>query len=284
MSSINCLTLPAGSDTISGIVEKSPAFKGIKDVFYETRVLMGRDYSLRRFAREVLDGAVDPVMLSYIEKGKRFPTDPLVRKLASVRKQDPGELLVLLCRDRILYAFSRELRRVIRTPKHGEEGMAEGDLAYILSRAIAAFPESGRWMPVARWTEQVKKAVGEVGKKRSAIPINRVLDTLKRQGLIEHKGDRVRRGGRHYMPESPEETRSLAIEFCGIFSKGLLEKFVRRESKSYIRNYYLHIPEKKIETFHRRVDAAVRQVVKEFAVDETDAAKFINVLTTSTPM
>ena len=51
----------------------SPSRKGIKDIFYETRVLMGRDYTLRRFATEVLGGSVDPVMLGYIEKGTRFP-------------------------------------------------------------------------------------------------------------------------------------------------------------------------------------------------------------------
>ena len=46
-----------------------PPLKGIKDVFYETRVLMGRGYPIRRFANEVLDSVIDPVMLGYIEKG-----------------------------------------------------------------------------------------------------------------------------------------------------------------------------------------------------------------------
>jgi len=89
----------------------TPARKGIKDVFYETRALTGRDYTLRRFAAEVLGGSVDPVMLGYIEKGKRFPSEALVRRLAAVRQQDAHELLALLSRDRMLYAFGRELRR-----------------------------------------------------------------------------------------------------------------------------------------------------------------------------
>ena len=80
----------------------APARKGIKDAFYETRVLMGRDFTLRRFASEVLGGSVDPVMLGYIEKGKRFPSEALVRRLAAVRKQDAHELLALLWRDRII--------------------------------------------------------------------------------------------------------------------------------------------------------------------------------------
>ena len=89
----------------------APARRGIKDVFYETRVLLGREYTLRRFATEVLGGSIDPVMLGYIEKGKRFPSEALVRRLAALRKQDPHELLALLWRDRMLYAFGRELRK-----------------------------------------------------------------------------------------------------------------------------------------------------------------------------
>ena len=42
---------------------RSMAPKGIKDIFYETRVLTGRDYTVKRFAKEVLAGSVDPVML-----------------------------------------------------------------------------------------------------------------------------------------------------------------------------------------------------------------------------
>ena len=62
---------------------RSNAPKGIKDLFYETRVLSGREYTVTRFAKEVLGGAVDPVMLGYIEKGKRFPNEALVRRLAT---------------------------------------------------------------------------------------------------------------------------------------------------------------------------------------------------------
>lgn len=263
---------------------KSSSFKGIKDVFYETRVLMGRSFTLKRFAEEVLDGAIDPVMLSYIEKGKRFPTEPLVRKLATVRKQDASELLILLWLDRILHAFSRELRRVIKSPKPGEEGFAEADIAFIMTRAIAALPDDARWIPVAVWTREVQKALGEVGKKRPAVAVRTVMDTLKQQGLVEQKGERVRRAGKHYVPGSPEEKRSLAMEFCGIFAKGLLEKVVRQEATTYVRNHYLHIPEDRIEAFHRSLDAAVRQVVEEFTVDDPDTGKFLNVLMTSTPL
>ena len=49
---------------------RETAPKAIRDYFYETRVLMGREFTVKRFAVEVLEGAVDPVMLGYIEKGK----------------------------------------------------------------------------------------------------------------------------------------------------------------------------------------------------------------------
>src|SRR3972149_416777 len=85
--------------------------RSIGHLFYETRALRGREYTLKRFAAEVLGGSVDPVMLGYIEKGKRFPSEALVRRLAAVRQQDAHELLALLPPDRLLCAFGRELRR-----------------------------------------------------------------------------------------------------------------------------------------------------------------------------
>ena len=74
------------------------SLKGIKDLFYETRVLMGREYTVRRFAAEVLEGTVEPVTLAAIEKGSRFPTEALVRRLAAARKQEPISSSVLMRR------------------------------------------------------------------------------------------------------------------------------------------------------------------------------------------
>ena len=77
----------------------SPArSRSIGEVFYETRVLHGRRWSLRRFTTEVLEGRIEPVMLSYIEKGERFPSEDLVRVLAAARREDPQSLLALLWR------------------------------------------------------------------------------------------------------------------------------------------------------------------------------------------
>src|SRR5919201_4505377 len=126
------------------------ALKGIKDIFYETRVLMGRAYTLKRFAEEVLAGEVDPVMLGYIERGTRFPNEALVRRLAVLRKQDAAELLALLARDRMLYALGRELQRVLHAPQAlGEIG--DAGLAVMISQAIAALPDDEHWLPLAEW-------------------------------------------------------------------------------------------------------------------------------------
>ncbi|MFN8641757.1 MAG: hypothetical protein U0802_08920 [Candidatus Binatia bacterium] len=114
-----------------------PAAKRIKDVFYETRAAMGRGHSLRRFAHEVLGGTVEPITLGCIEKGTRFPTEALVRRLAAVRKEDPHPLLAMLWRDRMLYVFGRELRRVMNAPR-GLGGIEDADLAVLVSHAIAA--------------------------------------------------------------------------------------------------------------------------------------------------
>jgi hypothetical protein len=86
-----------------------PSRRGIKDIFYETRALMGRDFTVRRFATEVLGGAVHPLMLGYIEKGTRFPNESLVRRLAAIRNEDPQELLAVLWRDRMIHAFAKGL-------------------------------------------------------------------------------------------------------------------------------------------------------------------------------
>ncbi len=260
------------------MARKRSPLKGIKDIFYETRVLMGRGYTLKRFSVEVLGGAVDPVMLSYIEKGKRFPSEAVVRRLAEVRGEDPRQLLVLLWQDRILHAFRRELRRVIKGDEGGEGG---AELAFFLSRAIAALPDDGSWLSAAEWRRELRRAAREAGKKQ--IAFKAVLAVLQAQGLIEQRGEKVRRLGSHYVAGSPEEKRSLALEFCGIFTKGLLDKVVRQERETYLRNHYLQIPKERIVEFHRRLDEAVRRVVAEFAVEESKGGDFLNVLITSTP-
>ena len=259
---------------------ESAAPKRIRDYFYETRVLMGRDYTVKKFAAEVLEGAVDPVMLGYIEKGKRFPNEALVRRLAAARKEPAEALLAVLYRDRIVYAFGRELARVLHDPA-ATDGVADADLAVQVSRAIAALPDDGSSMTSAAWREQIGAAVR--GKARKA-DIDRVVSLLRERDLVELRGAKVRRIGRHYVASSTDERRALAAEFATIFAKSVLDKLaVPAEARfSHVRNHYLHIEREKIPEFYRRLDAAFRTLVEEFAADAGATTEFINALITAT--
>jgi hypothetical protein len=262
------------------------ARKGIKNVFYETRVLMGRDYTLRRFAAEVLGGTVDPVMLGYIEKGKRFPSEALVRRLAAVRKQDPQELLALLWRDRILYAFAKELRRVLHAPQ-AVRGVEDADLAVVMSQAIAALPDDGSWIPVARWRRAFRQ--GTDRRVRTAAVSDalaqQVEAALREREVAEVRGGKVRRRARHFIAQGTPERQALALEFCALFAKGLLDKLALPEADTgtYLRNHYLNIAPDRLPEFHRRLEAAVRALAEEFAADATAQTRFLNVLVTATP-
>jgi hypothetical protein len=263
----------------------APAFKSIKDVFYETRVLMGRDYTVRRFATEVLGASVDPVMLGYIEKGKRFPSEALVRRLAVIRKEDPHALLALLWRDRILHAFGKELRRVLHAP-HGVAGVEDADLAVLVSQAIAALPDDGSWMPLPRWRTQFRTTPRRRSQKTpvSEALAKQVESTLRERELIEVRAGKVRRRGRHFVAKDTQERQALALEFCALFAKGLLDKLALADTDTgtYLRNHYLNIEPGQLRAFQKKLDEAVRQLAQEFAADPSPQTRFLNILVTST--
>lgn len=260
--------------------------KGIKDVFYETRVLMGREFTLRRFAAEVLGGVVDPVMLGYIEKGTRFPSESLVRRLAAVRKQDPHELLALLWRDRMVYALGRELRRVLQAPR-GVAGIEDAELAVLVSQAIAALPDDRTAIPVRRWRIAFRSPPGR-GAKKMTVPdelAKRAEGILRQRGLVEISGSRVRRRGRHYVATEGKERHALAIEFCTLFAKALLDKLAlaELETGTYLRNHYLNIERERLPEFRRRLEEALRSLAEEFAAVPSSQTDFLNVLVAATP-
>jgi hypothetical protein len=264
----------------------APTRRSIKDAFYETRVLMGREYTVRRFATEVLAGSVDPVMLGYIEKGKRFPSEALVRRLAAIRKEDPHLLLALLWRDRMLYAFGKELRRVLHAPR-AVAGVEDADLAVLVSQAIAALPDDGSWIPLARWRAQFRAAPRRRSQKTgvSEALAKQVEDTLRARQLIELRAGKVRRRGRHFIATDTQERQALALEFCALFAKGLLDKLALGDTDTgtYLRNHYLNIDPARLTEFQKRLDAALRQLAEEFATDASAQTRFLNVLVTSTP-
>src|SRR5512143_2333623 len=160
--------------------------RSIGHLFYETRVLLGREYTLKRFASEILGGAVDPVMLGYIEKGQRFPSEAVVRRLALARREDPMPLLALLWRDRMLHAFGRELKRVLRAPRE-VSGVEDAELAVIVSQAIAALPDDGTAIPLARWRKQFRRGVDRRSQREEVAEpaAKRAEQLLRERGLVE---------------------------------------------------------------------------------------------------
>ena len=261
---------------------RSTAPQGIKDLFYETRVLSGREFTVTRFAKEILGGAVDPVMLGYIEKGKRFPNEALVRRLAVVRNEPVAPLLAVLSRDRMLYAFGRELRRVLHDPA-AVEGIADADLAVQVSRAIAALPDDGSWITTAKWRAQIAVAVRD---KSKAGDVTRVAALLKERGLVEQAKGKVRRVSRHFVATTLEERRALAMEFTAIYTKALLDKvsLPERAAFTHLRNHYLHIERDRLPEFYKRLEKAARGLAEEFAADAGAGTEFLNVLVVGTPV
>lgn len=261
--------------------------QSLKDVFYQTRVLMGREYTLRRFASEVLGGSVDAVMLGYIEKGKRFPSESLVRRLAAIRKQDPDELLALLWRDRLLHVFGREIRRVLKAPR-AVSGIEDAELAVRVSQAIAALPDDGSWVGMARWRKQFREGTDKRSRRQrpSETLAKQVEQLLRERGLVEIKGGQVRRRGRHYVARDLKERQALALEFCSLFAKGLIDKLALPDvdTGTYLRNHYLNIEAARLAEFHQRLDEAARKLAEEFAADRSQTTCFLNVLITATPL
>jgi hypothetical protein len=262
-----------------------PVPKGIKDTFYETRLRMGRGYSVRRFADEVLGGTVEPITLNCIEKGTRFPTEALVRRLAVVRKEDPHVLLALLWRDRMLYAFRRELRRVLQAPR-GLSGIEDADLAVLVSHAIAALPPDDHWMSLAAWRKSVRAVPPRPGQTTAAsrTQLARVEKMLRERKLVEVRAGRVRSARSHFVAESADERWSLSIEFFALFTKGLLDKLALPEVQTgtYLRNHYLHLEPERLAEFQKELDASVTALVNKFAADAIPRNLFLNVLITST--
>lgn len=263
-----------------------PNRRSIKDVFYETRVLMGRDYTVRRFAAEVLNGSVSPLLLGYIEKGTRMPTETLVRRLAAVRKQDPQELLALLWRDRILQSFGRELRRVLRAPQ-GMGGIEDAELAVLVSQAIAALPEDGSWVTVLRWRKAFRASPrGRRAAAAAPAPLVAGVETaLRERQLIEVRGAKVRRRGHHFTARTVAERGALGLEFCALFVKALLDKVVLADvdTGTYLRNHFLYVDPEQLPEIQRRLDEAVTKIADEFARGPAPQRKFLNMLITSTP-
>ncbi len=255
------------------MMERKP-FRSIKDIFYEARTRMGRQYTLKRFAHEVLDGAIDPVMLGYIETGQRLPSPAVVRKLAEATGRRPDTLLAVLARDRWARAFQREMGFLF-----GDETSERGEavFAHAISRAVAALPADGGWIKSTAWRSKVRRALGD-----SAEQLEAVIAALQEQGLIEERRGQVRRKGRHFVAATREERHALAMEYAGIFAKGMLDKLILADGRTYLKNHYLDLPEERLPEFQRALDTALRELVDRFAVAPGRSTRFVKVLVAST--
>lgn len=259
--------------------------RSIGELFYESRVLHGRRWSLRRFATEALEGRIEPVMLSYIEKGERFPSEDLVRQLAAFRREEPQPLLALLWRDRVLHAVARELARAFEAAP-SVAPVEDGALAVRLSRAMAALPDDGVSISYARWRKEFRRE----GKRRRRPPADeaaldaRVEQMLRDHDLIDVEDDRVRRKGRHLQAASSEERRAVALQYASLFAKGLIDRVAlpEVETGTLLRNHYLNIERGRIAEFHAALNTALSELAERFAATPSAHTEFMNVLTTAT--
>lgn len=250
-------------------------FKGIRDVFYETRVLRGREWTIRRFAAEL---GIDPVLLGYIEKGERFPNEDLVRKLAVLRGDDARELLAVLYRDRMVRALAREIRRAIAgatdpgEEDDGGEGPPPASFSVALSQALASLPDDGSAVSRSVFHKAVTGALEDAFGKATRADAQRLEQTLTTKGLIAVDKKGVSKKGSYLYAAAPDERLDLALEFAAIFAKSLTDKIVRERQATYLKNHFLTIPPEQLAAFRKRLDEAIQEVVRAFAVDEGDAA------------
>ena len=245
-----------------------PARKGIKDVFYETRVLTGRDYTVRRFAAEVLGGSVDPVMLGYIEKGKRFPSEALVRRLAAMRKQDPHELLrAAVARPHAARlrqgAAARAARAARRRRRRGRRARGAGEPG---DRGAARRRRAGSRWRVAQAVPQRHRA-GARGRRAGLRRARQAAceETLRR---ARARRGRARQGAPPRPPlraaghaRSGRRWRSSSAP-CSPRDCSTSSALPDADTGTYLRNHYLNIDPARLPEFQQRLEQALRALAR----------------------
>jgi len=258
----------------------APGFPRIGEVFYRTRVLRGRAWTLRRFAAEL---GIDHVMLGYVEKGQRLPGEGLVRRLAEIGRLDERECLGILHRERLVRAMAHELRRAILGPEDAGEPGVPLSLSPVLSRVLAELPDSGEKVDARRWRKSIRAALrAEVGKATRENQA-RVARLLVDKRLVEEKDAAVRKTGRHLHAEEPQERFDLAVSFADVFAKAMSDEVVRERTDNYLHNHFLTIEPERVPAFLRALDVAIAEVVERFAsADASREDEFFQVLVAGT--
>ena len=260
----------------------SPSFRTIGEVFYRTRVLRGREWTLRRFAAEL---GIDHALLSFVEKGQRLPNEDLVRTLATIRGEDPRELLALLYRERMVRPLARELRRAVLGAGEAEDGAPPAipaPLSPVYARALAALPDDGGWVSLPGWRGTIRDALrAELG-KATRTDLGAVLDSLEDRGAVAIEARRVRKLRQHLPARSPADRIDLAIELSELFAKALTDKLVRAESDTYLRSHFLTLDPERMAELRSRLDTAIREVLHDFDAGEAGDGDFVRVLVAGT--
>ena len=157
-----------------------------------------------------------------------------------------------------------------------------------VSHAIAALPDDGSWVTLRGWRADFSAAPRRAARKATAgdAMAAQVEKTLRERGLVEVRGTKVRRKGRHFVAQDVEERQALAIEFCALFVKGLLDKLALadQDTGTYLRNHYLNIDEERLPEFQKRLDAMLHSLAEEFAIDASSRTRFLNILVNSTTL
>jgi hypothetical protein len=160
-------------------------------------------------------------------------------------------------------------------------------LAVLVSQAIAALPDDGTAISTTAWRKAFRRVPG---RRAERVPVSdemaaRVEKTLTERELVEVRSGKARRLQRHFRPESTEEKQALAMEFCALFAKGLLDKLVllEQDTGTYLRNHFLNIEPERMQEFSKRLDEALRRLAEEFAADPSARTQLLNVLVTATP-
>lgn len=116
--------------------------------------------------------------------------------------------------------------------------------------------------------------------------MQQVEAALKARELIDVRSGKVRRRGHHFVAESVDERRALALEFCALFVMGLLDKLVlpHLDTGTYLRNHYLYVDAEQLPAIQERIDKAMTAIADEFAKGPSPQRRFLNILITSTPL
>ena len=158
----------------------------------------------------------------------------------------------------------------------------------LVSQAIAALPEGGSWIPVARWRKAFRATSrGRRAVARAAPPVVADVETaLKQRQLVELRGGKVNAAAAiTSSPRGAIERRAMGLEFCALFIKALLDKLALAEvdTGTHLRNHYRYVDPEELPEIQRAPRRGGGQDRRRVRARSGPQRKFLNMLITSTP-